>query len=275
MTLEIVRNKSKMTMVLILLEMVLKKPGDQRTIAGSLDITPQAVSEYLRRMEQEGLVDLSGKAPRTTVEGVEMLQSSLLQLKDFADTSLGSLEVIRSTDAVASRSFRAGERVGLYMENGLLYAGDREGCASCGVAESEAETGEMVPVTGLSGVLELPPAVLVTLTLRPSRTGGRSDVIGRSLLERELQELSNTRPSLRSLRVCAIDLEAAALLKRSSVEYSLEMPSTQTVMNHMQRGVSILCVGAPFSISKLTREVSFSHSSNPIEEIPILSVLSP
>ncbi|MFW3145510.1 MAG: hypothetical protein ACMUIE_01705 [Thermoplasmatota archaeon] len=271
---EIVRNKSKMTRVLILLEIVLKKPGDQRTIASSLDITPQAVSEYLHRMDQEGLVDLTGKAPRTTVKGVEMLQSSLLQLKDFTDTSLGSLELIRSTDAIASRSFRAGERVGLFMREGLLYAGDEAGCTSRGIAESDAAEGEMLPVNELSGVLELPPATLFTLTLRPSRIGGRGDILDREMLRDRFRELSMSDPSTEDPRICAMDLEAAALLKRSSVAYSLEMPSVETVINHIQRGVSLLCIGAPFSLSKLAREVSISSPRTTMEAIPISNVLA-
>jgi hypothetical protein len=36
----------------------------------------------------------------------------------------------------------------------------------------------------------------------------------------------------------------------------MEMPGPETLQNTLQRGVPVLCVGTPFSISKLKRDLS-------------------
>ncbi len=54
------------TKVLILYEM-LREPGiGQRSLAEALEVTPQAISDYLKHMEEEGLIDRDGRSTRPT-----------------------------------------------------------------------------------------------------------------------------------------------------------------------------------------------------------------
>ncbi|MGA1849167.1 MAG: hypothetical protein ACMUHB_07490 [Thermoplasmatota archaeon] len=253
---ELVRSKSRMTRLLILLEIVLKKPGDQRSISGSLEITPQAVSEYLRTMQDEGLVDLSGKAPAATVEGVQMLQSSLLQLKDFVDSNISKLDIIRSTDAIAHGDVKTGDRVGLFMKDGLLHAGRVGDCSSCGIADSDALDGELVGVSDLTGVLELPPPTLVLLSVVPARQGGRGQRFRADRWKKERSRIENDMGGGVAFRTAVLDLEAASIMIRCSFGYEMEMPGPETLLTTLQRGVPVFCAGTPFSISKLRRDLS-------------------
>jgi putative transcriptional regulator len=253
---ELIRSKSQMTRLLILLEIVLKRPNDQRSISKTLEITPQGVSEYLHTMQDEGLVDLSGKAPSATVEGVQILQSSLLQLKDFVDSNISRLDIIRSTDAIASGDIRIGERVGLFMNDGLLYAGEVDGCSSWGIAEMDALDGELVGVSELTGVLELPTPTLVLLSVVPARQGGRGQKFDGVSWKVERSRIENELGVKVSFRTAVMDLEAASVMKRSSYGYEMEMPGPETLVTTLQRGVPLFCAGTPFSISKLKRDLS-------------------
>jgi len=248
-----------MTRLLILLRIVLNRPNDQRSISNSLDITPQAVSEYLHTMQDEHLVDLSGKSPVSTVEGVQMLQSSLLQLKDFVDSSISKLEIIRSTDAIAARNIKAGEIVGLFMDDGLLYAGDAEGMNSCGIADMDGLDGEIVSVSDLTGVLDLPTPMMVLLSVVPARQGGRGQKFDVGAWERERKKLQERMGKKASFRTAVLDIEAASMMRRSSFDYHMEMPGPGTLLTTLQRGVPVFCAGTPFSISKMRRDLS-SHS---------------
>ena len=69
MEMDILRNKGRLTRLLILLELVTERPADQRSVAEPIGITPQAVSEYVHRMAGEGLVKVTPQGPRATMEG--------------------------------------------------------------------------------------------------------------------------------------------------------------------------------------------------------------
>ena len=267
---ELLRNKSRLTMLQMLLEIVLHHPGDQRTIASAVEITPQAVSEYLRKMEGEGLVDLSEKAPRATVKGVDMLQSSLLQLKDFVDTSIGKLSIIRTTDAISSIDLNRGQDVGLFMKDGLFYAGEQNGQSSRGRVDHDALKGEMVSVSDLTGVLELRPPRLYLLNIIPARQGGGGERIDSQKLDIFLssKDVDDNRP-----RYAVLDLEAASLMLRSRISYDLEMPGPETIMNHLERGVSLICIGTPYSVSRITRQISMRSLDLTMVDMDLESIL--
>ncbi len=56
---DVLRKKSVATRMLILLEIVVNRKGSMRQIADGVGITPQAVWDYLGKMEAEGTVALS------------------------------------------------------------------------------------------------------------------------------------------------------------------------------------------------------------------------
>ena len=128
---EMLRKKGRMTRLLLLLEMITGTPKDQRTLAESIGITPQAVSDYMSKMADEGLVKQGSEGPRPTMEGVERVNRDLLGLKEFVDSSISKMEMIRSTDAIAGEDIERGDRVFLSMRNGLLWAA-KEGIGSFG-----------------------------------------------------------------------------------------------------------------------------------------------
>ncbi|MFO8051762.1 MAG: hypothetical protein R6V01_08710 [Thermoplasmatota archaeon] len=255
---ELLRNKSRLTKLQILLEIVLNDPGDQRTISSAIEITPQAVSEYLRKMEQEDLVDLSRKAPRATVKGVELLQSSLLRLKEFVDDNISKLSIIRSIDAIAFEDLCKGDDVGLFMKAGLLMAAASRESPSTGKAEHDADEGDMVSISDLSGVLELPPLCLFLLEITPARQGGSRDRIDPEKLGTRLSSISDKKGLGERPRAAVMDLEAAGLMLRSGLRYDLEMPGTDTIMDHLERGVSLLLIGTTHSLAGALKRISMA-----------------
>ncbi len=153
---EEMRKKGRLTRMLLLLQMVTDSPKDQRSLADPIGITPQAVSDYMYKMKEESLVTTGPEGPRATVKGVDLLHQDLLIWKDFIDTSINRLEIVRSTDAMALEPISRGEQVHLIMKDGLLSA-VKEGNGSSGIAETDASPGDMLTISSLNGLVDLEP----------------------------------------------------------------------------------------------------------------------
>jgi predicted transcriptional regulator len=156
------------------------------------------------------------------------------------------LDIVRSTDAVAMGRIRKGDRCALFMEDGLLYAQTGRDAPSTGKADMDAEDGCMVPISGLSGVMDLRHGSIWFLNVTPARSGGGSFRIKRSDLP------GKKGGKFRSgMRTIAMDMEALALLRRSGLRCDSELPLPEDVRAMLLRGLDVIALGTPFSISGL------------------------
>ncbi|MGA1865926.1 MAG: hypothetical protein ACMUFK_00495 [Thermoplasmatota archaeon] len=244
---DMIRSKGEVTRILILRELVIEAPRDQRSIAHSLNITPQAISDHLKKMGRGGFVDLSFKPPRVTVDGVEYLQRNLLQLKAYIDNTIERLDIIRSIDAIAEVEVKSGDRVSLFMKNGLLYCLPGVSGSSTGRIDVGGKPGDLVIISELTGVVSMPKSSLYLFEVLPARSGGGSRRLSRDLTGSIIDEPGSGRVP----RLAVLDLEAASLMLRSGMEYHLEMPDPRAVANYLERGVTLVCLGTPHSISRL------------------------
>lgn len=244
---EALRSKGVSTRILILLHLVLERPKGQREVAERVGMTPQGISEYMRKMRAEGLVRSSDL--RATVKGVQFLHHELLSLKGFVDRSIKRLEIVRSTDAIAAGDIVEGERVTLFMNEGLLYAGKGVKGSSTGVSRNACGKGDIVQVSDLDGVVDMVEGSVHLIEIQPAREGGGSAVIGK----RQYKDLLDG-----SCRIAALDLEAAALLARSGIGYDLELPRPRTVMDTIKRGLTVVAFGTPHSVADMVRELDGS-----------------
>ncbi len=149
----ILRDIRLSTKVLILYEMV-KQPGvGQRDLAAILDVTPQAISDYLKHMEEEGLIEREGRDARPTMTGFQFLQEHLQELGDFTYQAMRDVNVINSCAAIAGEDLKEGEPVVLELEDGYLVARKGKWGPSTGVAGRDAKRGEDLAVRELEGIL--------------------------------------------------------------------------------------------------------------------------
>jgi predicted transcriptional regulator len=198
-------------------------------------------------MEQEGLMDPGSKVPKATVKGVDLLQRNLLQIKDFIDRSIDRLEIVRSTDAIAAASIRKGDHLNLYIEDGFLYGEPGEGAPSTGMADNDCEKGEIVMVSGLSGVIDLPRSMLITVEIVPARQGGGGVRMKSTIID----DLAREHGFTKHLRTAVLDQEAASLMKRSGIPYDMELPKESTLKDTLMRGLSLICIGTPHTVEKV------------------------
>lgn len=145
------RVKGNLSKSLILME-IARGNSKLMDIGKSIGMTTQAVSYYVKEMENQGLLDDS---LRLTIKGKEFLQKVLSSMSNFVSRSYMDSGIILSCEAVASEHIRSGDRVYLYMDEGELYATRKKVEGSSGVSLDEASPGEAIRVEKLEGIVKI------------------------------------------------------------------------------------------------------------------------
>jgi putative transcriptional regulator len=222
----ILRDKGKITEMMILLSL-LKGRRKLKEIAEDVGITVQGVSEYMKILESEGLI----KDGKPTPQGIEFINSSLEEIGDFLHNSNKIIGKIKVTEAIAGERINKGDEVGLFMENGYLYAYKRES-SSMGIAVNDADKDEDLGVKNLRGILKIDYGKIDVYVMPPIEEGG-SRVIKRGKLNKILKDG-------RKIGVCGISAYVAI---RRQISIDFEFGSVYAAIDAAYRGVdSILFV---------------------------------
>lgn len=228
----ILRDRTYLTRLLILKELLARPEAPLREVADALDVTPQAVSQHAKQLEQDGLlISHDGKRDVTT-EGVQVLQEGLQRLKRVVDQAAESVRVVRRATAEAASPIRQGQRVGLFMEDGRLVARADRTSTSMGRAAVDAAAGEEVIVDELSGVVPLEPGRIAIVRLPgPEDGGGRAadaDAVVQWIEQRGLPD-----------RVAAIGTGARILARRLGFEVTIEFAAARAAFHAAELGLNV------------------------------------
>ena len=177
----ILRDKGKITEMMIILSL-LKGKRKLREIAEDVGITIQGVSEYMKTMESLNLI----KEGKPTHEGMEFLYSSLEEIGDFIHNANRIIGKIKVTEVIAGERIMKGERVGLFMKNGYIYAYKRES-SSTGVAINNAGEDEDLGVENLKGILGIDYGK-ISIYVMPSIEEGGSRSVKKDKIKKLLKE---------------------------------------------------------------------------------------
>lgn len=244
---KILRDLRLSTKLLILIEITVNPRIKLKPIAEKLDITVQAVSEYLKRMHEEGLVQTRGGEYKATRKGVQFLHDSILELNEFLDNAMKSLNIIDVCAAIAKTPIKKGNKVGLLMEKGVLAAYANRPSKSTGVALMDAEVGEDVAVGELEGIVDLSPGRLLIVRIPSIREGGTRGVsIGKV---REIY--SGFKPD----KVGAMDPVALSLVERLGVRCDFVFAPINATIEAIQKGLNVMVFASREDADKLASMV--------------------
>ncbi|MCW7076530.1 MAG: DUF7839 domain-containing protein [Candidatus Syntropharchaeales archaeon] len=208
----------------------------QKDIAAKMDITPQAVSEYVKEMVEEGLIHTDGKKMYVvTREGVNFVLAVGKEMEEYLDHINNIVTNISVWAAVADEDLREGDQVSLFMEDGILHAskGEREGFAHATVVTS-AKAGKDVGISDISGIISLEVGK-VTICPIPQVQDGGSKCISSDALRKAVEGADI---------VCAIGIEAFVALSEIDVTSQINYGVKSVVVEAARRGISpvIVCV---------------------------------
>jgi putative transcriptional regulator len=251
------RDLKKNTELLILVEILESPTTRLKDIADKLEITVQAVSQYLSAMRKEGLVREQGGLLRPTRKGMQLMQEHFIAIKAEVDSILKRTSVIDRCVAIAGKSISKGQKIGLIMEDGMLMAYPGQRSPSTGEALESAEEGDDLLVGKLEGIVDLQLGELLLIEA-PSESEGGSKAAN---IERVKEKLELFSPGL----LVAGDAVGAALLMKTSGEFFTIHAPVESAMSALSKGVGVAYSGTRDSIDRLLEAVTELKGSSGYE----------
>jgi len=263
---DVLATKRAATRFRVLVEIAKRQPAvSQGEIAEAVGVTSQAVSEYIRELVEDGLVEKEGRSRyRVTTEGVDWTLQAAADVRRFADhVTEDVLGSVQEDAAIATDRIAEGDTVSLSMRDGLQHAtpvapeaernseaendpeaGD-DGTttnAATGVATTDAHKGEVVGVTGFEGVINLEPGEVRVLQV-PAIRSGRPD-------DERLAEIESACGD--TDLVVAAGVEAVGALRAVDVEPATHFAAGEVAADAATRGLDVVAVAAADGVGRVT-----------------------
>jgi len=247
---EVLRNKNLTTRFQILVEIASAGPTiQQREIAKNLNITPQAVSDYISQLTRERMLVSEGRSQyRVTSEGVNWIIKTLRELSDYNTFIQRAVTNISICAAIAEDDLKKNQRVGLKMKDGLLFASAGKESQATGTTTSSAKAGEDVGITGIEGIVPLEIGK-VTILRVPSIQRGGSKIVNYKILQEHLAK---------SDLVTSLGLESLVALRKTQAEFYYYYGAAEAAIEAAKSGLQpmVVCVDNETSnlIARLEKE---------------------
>ncbi|GAB7018313.1 DUF7839 domain-containing protein [Halostagnicola bangensis] len=242
---DVLDNKRAATRFRILVQIAERQPAvSQGEIADDVGVTSQAVSEYIRELVDDGLVEKEGRSRyRVTNEGVDWLFTAADDVRRFADHVTGDvLDAMSEAAYIATDDIEEGETVTLSVQEGLLHASPEEEGPATGVATTDAEAGTDVGVTSFEGVMELEPGSVTVLQIPAVRTGGSREISDEFVSE------TCDGPDL----VVATGVEAVVACRQAGTAPAVNFAAGEVAADAAERGLEVVAVVTIDSVGRVT-----------------------
>lgn len=228
---DLLRDLRASTRLLFLYEVTTSRHTRLRTIAERLGMTVQGASEYAHGLERDGLLSFVDGEYRATKKGIESLHDGLLELRGFINRAGREMAFVETTAAMAGNAIRRGDRLGLFMEEGVLVAYSRRPSPSIGIAVHDASKGEAIAVRDLEGIVALRPGRIVIARVSPPVIGGRG--LHAAPTKRVLQDT-------KEFVVAALDVGGLVAAKELGLRPRIEFGVVPAAVDAAGRGVNVL-----------------------------------
>lgn len=242
---DVLADKRTATRFRILVEIADRQPAvSQGEIADAVGVTSQAVSEYIRELVDDGLVEKQGRSRyRVTTEGVDWLLRNATDVRRYADRVTDDvLGSVHEDAAIAIADVAAGETVTLEMRDGLLHARPGDDGPATGVATTDAVAGDDVGVTGFEGIIDLEPGRVTVYQVPPVRAGGSAAV--------DHDALAQTGGA--ADLVLATGVEAIVSLEKAALAPAVTFAVGEVAADAADRGLDVIVVATADAVGRVT-----------------------
>ena len=232
---QILQSKNLATKFQILLEIAANQPNiQQKYIATKLNVTSQAVSEYVKELTKDGWLSSQGRSRyQVTREGIDWILRMARQLQSYSSFVSKVVTDISISAAIADGDLSAGQPVSLYMKGGLLFAsGVTRNEAARGIAVSDAKKGEDVGISNIEGVIKLKTGK-ITIGKMPNVQNGGSRNTDFAQLKEKLGK---------NVLIGAIGIEALIALKRTGINPDYIYGVREAIIEAAFSGLSSLVI---------------------------------
>jgi putative transcriptional regulator len=240
---EVLRNKNLTTKFQILVEIANGGPDIQQwEIARKLEITPQAVSDYISQLIKEKMLVANGRSSyRVTNEGVDWVIKTLRDLSNYSNFIQRAVNNISVCAAIAEETFKKNQKVGLRMKDGLLCASSDTSIGATGTTISIAAAGDDIGIRNIEGIVPLDIGNVIILKI-PNIERGGSRKTDYALLKNYISEGSHL--------IIALGLEAFVALRKTETKFS-QYGAIETTVESAKSGLNSLIVCVENETSEL------------------------
>ena len=232
---KLLRDKSFSTQILILYELYSKSHSNLTTIAKKIGITQQAVSDYMKKLIKQELVQKIEREYKPTMKGINLLQNEFSDLKHFVDERIDKLSLIKNCVALAKTPIKSGETVGLFMDNGWLVAYANKQSSSVGIANNAANDGDCITLGSLEGIVDHKVGKLYYFEL-PTPFTLKHDKISMESIKKRVRTMNIDYIGI-------LDVVAKSVCKKIGIKPDFEFGVIYAAIDAAQRGLNTAIFG--------------------------------
>lgn len=226
----------------------------QKDLAEKLGITVQAVSENIKTLIELGYItSKDGRSPyKITQSGIEKVKKDAISLRKYSDSVLETMNHYKTIwPAIATENLEKEDIVGLFMEDGVLYAHKKEENAT-GVVLDNAEAGMDVALTNLTGIIDMSVGEVTVINVPTIKDGG-SKSCDMTLIKNVYD--NGTHSGDKIDKVAVAGTVSRAVVKKLGMSIDIEYAAPQATANAARKGLNILAICVGDMSKAFTREL--------------------
>ncbi len=226
----------------------------QKDLAEKLGITIQAVSENIKTLIELGYItSKDGRSPyKITQTGIDKVKKDAISLRKYTDTVLETMNHYKTIwPAIATENLEKEDIVGLFMEDGVLYAHKKEENAT-GVVLDDAEEGMDVALTNLTGLIDMSVGEVTVINV-PSIQNGGSKSTDLELIKKVYESGTNSGEKIHKIAVAGTVSRAVA--NKLEFPIDIEYATPQATANAARKGLNVLAICVGDMSKAFTREL--------------------
>ena len=226
----------------------------KKDLAKKLGITIQAVSENIKTLIELGYItSKDGRSPyKITQSGIDKVKKDAISLRKYSDSVLETMNHYKTIwPAIAKEKLKKDDLVGLYMDDGVLYAHKKEENAT-GVVLEDAEAEMDVPLTNLTGLIDMKVGEVTVINVPTIKDGG-SRSCDMELIKHVYDNGTNSGEAIDKIAVAGTVSRAVA--KKLGLDINIEYAAPQATANAARKGLNVLAICVGDMSKAFTREL--------------------
>jgi putative transcriptional regulator len=260
----LLRDKGEFTKFQILFEVMRNQPHvKQKDISDALGITIQAVSKYFKKLKKEGFLEAgSDKADyRLTPKATAKLEEDIKNLERYVTTIRREMKIERYFPAMATKPIKTGDRVGLMMKKGVLYAvaASNPAAEAFGTAITDASREEDVGLKDLQGKVKLRQGRILIVKLPSIRQGGSRTV--------DLAKVRKFYDEFKPDRIGVMGAVGRAILNKLGLKADVEFGISRAAALAASRGLNVFVLVVGRMVNRVIEEIDTANMKSAVDII--------
>ena len=252
----ILRDKGEFTKFQILFEVMRNQPHvKQKDISDALGITIQAVSKYFKKLTREGLLEAGSERAdyRLTPKAAEKLREDIKYLERYVGSIKQEMKIERYFPAMATHQIKKGEKVGLFMKKGILYAvaESNPDAEAFGTAITNARRGEDVGLKDLQGKVKLEQGRILIVKLPSIRQGGSRAV--------NVAQVRTFYEDFKPDRVGVMGAVGRSILNKLGLKADIEFGISRASALAASRGLNVFVLVVGRMVNRVIEEIDAAN----------------